>query len=339
MVLDNSGSMGVGNKMEAMKSAAIGLVDTLFGNEKTPDNIKIGLVPFMGAVNVGVSSDTTWLDKVTPAPLNSQYLNLDVSNGQSAFTVLESMSGGIAANWDGCVRSRYRFEAGIDDLDITDTPPTALDPDTLFSAYFYPFMDANIALYQGASSNTQNDGCPIAPIQPLTNNKTTITDAINAMYEWGGTNIPEALSWGWRVISPGEPFTEGQAYSDPHTIKAIILLTDGDNAINNNLFSSYGKPHGSPTNPQLGANVDGTLDTKTSQVCTNIKADLDGDPTDTDILIYSIVFNVNASPIITLMQNCATTVSKHYFNSPSAQDLDATFQTIAASLNQLRIKQ
>ena len=35
--------------------------------------------------------------------------------------------------------------------------------------------------------------------------------------------------WGWRVISPGAPFTEGSAYNDDKFVKAIILLTDGEN--------------------------------------------------------------------------------------------------------------
>ena len=166
------------------------------------------------------------------------------------------------------------------------------------------------------------------------NNKNTIKGALSAMSAVGATNIPEALSWGWRVVSPGVPFMEGKAYSDNGVIKAIILLTDGDNAITNS-FSSYGKPD----NPQVKGNANSTLDTKTAQVCNNIKANHDSDSADTDILLYTIVFDVTSGTITNLMQNCATTPNKHYFNSPSAEDLDSAFQTIAASLNQLRLKE
>jgi hypothetical protein len=119
-------------------------------------------------------------------------------------------------------------------------------------------------------------------------------------------------------------------------IKAIILLTDGENSIAG-AFSSYGKPD----SPQLQGNPNGALNTKTTQVCNNIKANHDNDSTDEDILLYTIVFNVNSGTIINLMQNCATTPTPNefYFNSPSATDLDSAFQTIAASLNQLRIKE
>jgi hypothetical protein len=296
------------------------------------------LVPFTGAVNVGVASTTSWLDRTTPAPLNKQYL--DLPDDQSAFDVLESMNGGIASNWGGCVRSRFRFVDGIDDLDLVDTLPNATVPDTLFSAYFDTFSingsnSRDPQSYAGVSSNNQNSNCPDAPIQPLTNVKTTITDAINSMTADGSTNIPEALAWGWRTISPTEPFAEGKAYSDSGVIKAIILLTDGNNEVRGNVFSSYGESSG---NPQLGADVNNGLNTKTRDVCTNIKANQDGDASDVDILLYTIVFNLNAGPIIEIMQNCATSTS-HYFNSPNEDDLDATFQTIAASLNQLRIKE
>ena len=343
MVLDNSGSMGNGNKMASMKSAANKLVDTLFGDETEPDNIRFGLVPFTGAVNLGVPSSTSWLDTATPASINKQYLDLPATItlpvvGEttigSAFGVLDIMDGGLTNNWGGCVRSRYRADAGIDDLDITDTPPTSADPETLFSAYFDPFKGPQVQNYIGAVSDKQNSDCPAAAIQPLTNNKNTIKGAISAMSAVGATNIPEALSWGWRVVSPGVPFMEGKAYSDNGVIKAIILLTDGDNAITNS-FSSYGKPD----NPQVKGNANSTLDTKTAQVCNNIKANHDSDSTDTDILLYTIVFDVTSGTITNLMQNCATTPNRHYFNSPSAEDLDSAFQTIAASLNQLRLKE
>jgi Flp pilus assembly protein TadG len=345
MVLDNSGSMGSGNKMASMQTAANTLVDTLFGDETESENIRVGLVPFTGAVNVGVPSSTNWLDASSPASLNKQYLNLPVTIDLlglevtigSAFGVLDLVMTGLS-NWGGCVRSRYRFDAGIDNLDITDTTPTSADPETLFSAYFDPFNGPNVLNYLLLTDDRQNSDCPDAPIQPLTNNKSTIKDAIDAMRADGATNIPEALSWGWRAVSPGVPFEEGKDYGDSGVIKAIILLTDGENAINSHefAFSSYGRRD----NPQLLGNPNGTLNTKTTQVCNNIKADQNSDSIDRDILIYTIVFNVNSGTIQGLMQGCATepTPNEFYFNSPSATDLESAFQTIAASLNQLRIK-
>ena len=329
MVLDNSGSMA-GAKLTALKTAANTLVDILFGTDAVSDHIKIGLVPFVAGVNVNVASTTTWLDNGHPAPLNAQIFN-NLAAGESAFTVLATMNGGIAANWRGCVRSRYN--AGVDNLDTTDTPPDSTSPATLFSAYFVPYLGANKTSYvnQGPTS-LNNDGCGVSPIQPLTDTKATITAAINGMVANGSTNIPEALAWGWRVISPGVPFTEGAAYTQKDTIKAIILLTDGDN--NAGTFSSYGATIG---NPQLGFNSKASLDARTTTVCNNVKADLDGDPTTKDILVYTITFSA-PSGAIALMQNCATDAGK-FFESPTATALQSAFESIASGLSQLRLTQ
>jgi Flp pilus assembly protein TadG len=331
MVLDNSGSMA-GSKIAALKSAVNTLVDILFDGKTVSDKVKIGLVPFTAGVNVNVPSSTAWLDKTTPAPLNSL---LFTPAGTSGFAVLNVMNGGIAGNWGGCVRSRY--DPASDTFDTTDVPPDPANPKTLFSAYFNPFRSGSLpqalSLYQGVSSTSQNLNCPVAPIQTLTNVKSTITTAINAMTANGNTNIPEGLAWGWRVISPGEPFTQGAPYTDQTAIKAIILLTDGENNVAGS-FSSYGPS----SNPQLGANPNGALNTRTTTVCNNIKADKDGDAADRDILIYSIVFNVSSPTIENLMRNCASDTNK-YFNTPSAAELTATFQIIARSLNQLRLTQ
>ena len=165
----------------------------------------------------------------------------------------------------------------------------------------------------------------------MTNDKATITSRINAMVADGNTVIPEGLAWGWRLISPAAPFTEGSAYGQKDVIKVIILLTDGANDIGEGVsrisngpfgtyFTAYGYKKIPASNNQLGADALTTLNNKTTQVCNNIKADKDGDPNTTDILLYTISFDVTAQSIKTLLQNCASDPSK-YFNSPSTTDL------------------
>ncbi len=335
LVLDNSGSIGNGGKLQAMKDASTILVNALFGPQATSPRVRVGLVPFTGAVNVNVPEDTFWLDRNNPAPLHTQRLNL--AAGESAFNFLEVMNGGIAANWGGCVRSR--FNAGVDDLDTTDTPPDPLIAETLFSAYFNPFNGPDKDSYQGltAAPNDDNDSpnfrCPVTPVQPLTNVKSTIITAIDAMTADGPTNIPAGLAWGLRLVSPGEPFTEGGAYTDPKNLKAIILLTDGNNDIDGS-YSSYG--FDGTDNPQVGSDPNDSLDTRTAQLCNNIKADKDGDTSDEDIIIFSIIFDVSSGSIITLMENCASGTDR-FFNSPDGATLQRDFEEIAASLIKLRL--
>lgn len=58
-----------------------------------------------------------------------------------------------------------------------------------------------------------------------------MTSAINALVADGNTVIPAGLLWGWRVLSPTVPFTQGAPYDDEKWIKALVLLTDGENMV------------------------------------------------------------------------------------------------------------
>ena len=45
----------------------------------------------------------------------------------------------------------------------------------------------------------------------------------------GSTHVVLGATWGWRVLSPTAPYSEGAAYNDADTQKALILMTDGEN--------------------------------------------------------------------------------------------------------------
>ena len=92
-----------------------------------------------------------------------------------------------------------------------------------------------------------NTGCPQA-ISPLRNaaSKAAIKTSIDAMiaYPATGTFIPTGLIWGWHVVSPGIPYTEGLKPGDEYyenTVKAIVLFTDGDNSVTG--ISSHNKSY------------------------------------------------------------------------------------------------
>jgi hypothetical protein len=72
-----------------------------------------------------------------------------------------------------------------------------------------------------------------------------VLQTIKNMKADGYTHVAEGVGWGLRVLSPGEPFTEGRPYND-ETKKAMVLLTDGENTFqsqsNHNLstYTAYG---------------------------------------------------------------------------------------------------
>lgn len=81
-------------------------------------------------------------------------------------------------------------------------------------------------------SNGPNADCTREPILPLTTNVAEVLATIEDMVAEGGTNIHEGTAWGYRTLSPGQPFTQGAAYSNA-TAKIMIVMTDGENTAYN----------------------------------------------------------------------------------------------------------
>lgn len=272
MVLDNTGSMtdtlGSGKKIDALKTAANGLVDTLKAaatRSSIPDPIKLAVVPFSSSVNVGTANKTaTWITPTLPAAYGADIF----ATSQNRYTMLTNM--GIS--WGGCVESRPA------PYDITETAPNSGTPASMFVPYFAPDEpDANtmptgqydwrgtplyypvyndyitkdkttssdwmtrlkyVAKYGTASLDSSaktsttkgpNAYCSPTPIRRLTTDFASVKSTITAMAPQGDTNVPMGLMWGWHVLSPNTPFADGKAYTTEHLTKIVILLTDGDN--------------------------------------------------------------------------------------------------------------
>jgi Flp pilus assembly protein TadG len=422
MVLDTTGSMGNGGKITALKSAAKQMVSTLFEGNDTSSTLKIGVVPFAAAVNIGKDKiNSGWLDTSGYSAANATadpipFEDLDQVAGISPLKLYSnnSFSGATSLTnreWAGCVRERSGG-AGAP-YELTDDAPTLATPATLWAPYFAPDEPGAASPIQGTStsnnylcddparswsscsgsavygsgtnpgtcvknatggagsafncSSSNNNGngwacdnvrqcltkkygnrsvsstsagpdfnCPPTAITAMTTTKATIDAAIDALTPKGSTVIPTGLLWGWRVISPTAPFTEGAAYNDDKFVKAIILLTDGENDVNQGTNtvgkSSYGA-FGYAKNGHLGnvngSNANATLDAKTLTVCNAIKAK--------DIRLYTIGFQVTAASQA-LLQSCATNPDMFY-NSPTNSQLAAIFQDIAQGLSELRLAQ
>ena len=100
----------------------------------------------------------------------------------------------------------------------------------------YYLRDSLDKIYRGGRSTDggPNYSCTTSPLTPLTDVTTaqgmkTIQTAIKAMVPAGGTNVPEAMAWGWRTIVQGAPFTEARAATERGNDKVVIVLTDGAN--------------------------------------------------------------------------------------------------------------
>ncbi len=278
--------------------------------------------------------------------------------------------------WEGCVEMRAA------PYDLLDTAPTG--GDTLFVPFFWgdepddendsgshyqndyladdttsngAAAQSNVTKYLPAiwhaAADTSfpftsgpNYGCP-RPILPLTTDKGEVDAALDAMvaYPAMGTFIPAGLVWGWRILSPGSPFTEGVAPDNEHfsdTVKAIVLLTDGQNSV-----TASGNPNKSIYNGYnyAGLQVDGAyrlgssntsiatanLNAKTAELCTNVKSD--------GIRLYTITFGAIPAAAEDLMRACASVRlgSPLYYHAPTSADLDDVFAEIGDALNELHL--
>ncbi len=133
LVLDNTGSMAQDGKLDALKVAANTLVNSLEASSNLSGDanaLKIGVVPFSMTVNVGsqYKGQITWLRGDMPAAYGS---SADVVGGSThpdrflLFTALNNP-------WQGCVESRPQ------PYDISDAPPNATKPETMFVPFFAP---------------------------------------------------------------------------------------------------------------------------------------------------------------------------------------------------------
>ena len=185
-------------------------------------------------------------------------------------------------------------------------------------------------------TNGPNRACP-TPIVPLTNDYNKLRTNIAAMRHWNGsgTNVSEGLMWGWRVLSPEPPYTDGRPFSDPTVQKVILLLTDGENVVygasgtpNKSDYGSYGFLASGRFNAldQTAAarNVDGWV----RDTCTNLKAQ--------GVMIYTITLEANTAANTALYGPCASRPDM-YFDSPNASQLSGIFGNIAQQLVALKL--
>jgi Flp pilus assembly protein TadG len=165
LVLDTSGSM-YGSKLTSLKAAANDLVTTLFALGATstkPDPVKVAVVPFSGAVNVGAShAGDSWMDTSATGTYHADAMeNAGATAGTSNFTLFNALkdTSGNPITWKGCVEQRPMPYDATDDE--ATTPSTRFVP--MFAADEpdnWTCSTSNCA-YAGSSSSTRRyNGAP-----------------------------------------------------------------------------------------------------------------------------------------------------------------------------------
>ena len=266
MVLDNSGSMR-GGKLADLKDSSKLLLDILYGDNDSVEDLYVALVPFTARANV------TGFPSVHPvSPPDPDLV---------------------------CLNPRWAPH------DTNDSSP----------------IDAPFSHYSGPQAPPKpeyaDNICPRAPVLPLVESKSAVKVAIDAMAAKGCTRYDIGSVWGWRTLSPEwRTFWENNTlpldYDEPQMEKAIIVMTDGANTPN---------CAGDPLSKAQ-------TEAKFAQQCQAMK--------DAGVVIYTITFQLNDPNTNTLFEDCASGAER-YFKSPSGEELELAFTTIANDLSTLRL--
>lgn len=316
LALDNTASMS-GTKLEALKTSARGLVDTLLDKAPQDGDIRVAVVPFAQYVNVGLDNRTSsWMEvpnnftqsvescrdvqqllgstncrTVTYTytndgiPMTGSYQQCDNTYGPPSY---QCSTYQVSHTWNGCVGSR---------------------------SYPLNLQDGN---YSTRIPGIMNVSCP-SEVAPLTSSRSDLMAAIDGMVATGETYMPSGLMWGWRALSPAEPLGESggdRRDADGNKIsKVLILMTDGENT------KSPVYPDHTGTDAQLA-------NTLTSESCAAIKG--------AGIQLFTIAFEITSTQIKDLMRACATKTG-HFYDAADAGQLDAALQEIGGQLGGLRL--
>lgn len=265
MVLDTTGSMrSEGDKMASLKVSATSMIDSLFGDDPTNENLRVSVVPYVTSVNVGSVLPAAYVDRSGDASASppiadvpaSYIFDTDILGAYDPATPTTP----DYSKWFGCVEAR---KTNVD-LTAADAYDVQVEhngvgwrPFLWRPHYDKPYNIDGVAgpngetgwdapshnLAGGAGESPYHSGpnltCP-RPIMPFSNNQQDIKDYIDTLqytYNRGGTISTMGMMWGWRMLHTGTPLMNDNPYANPNMPKAIILMTDGVNWI----YDSSGK--------------------------------------------------------------------------------------------------
>lgn len=190
------------------------------------------------------------------------------------------------------------------------------------------------------STKGPNRTCEAQAVVPLTASKSTVMTAVNNLQPDGNTHIVLGASWAYRLLSPrwqGQWGGEMNAnnlplsYNTPLMNKVVVLMTDGDNTIDNTTWGSYWYLNLNKLGTTNSSAAVTQLNNRLLTTCTNMK--------NNGIIVYTVAFGTSISTSAQNMLKSCATKPEYYFYSPTGADLQTSFAQIGDSLANLRISQ
>ena len=316
LVLDNSTSMA-GASLTSLKAAANQLVDLVVSDTQTPYYSKVSIIPYANAVNVGAYATTA--RGASQAGTNPT-TGTNASPLYSSFKFKNPSGSNVTWNLSTCVSERTGVHA------YDDVPPS-----TALVGANYP-----------ATAN--GNPCISAQMAPLSSDKTAIHTTIGNLAACCSTGGQVGVAWGWYTLSPNWSSVFGgasapAAYNTPHTIKALVLMTDGEwnsvycKGVIAKMGTNSSATGSGSDNDHINCLGDNGADAYAQglALCSAMKA------APNNVVIYTVGLNVIGTPAAqSLLANCATDAS-HIYLPANGAELQVAFQAIASDLNKLRI--
>jgi Flp pilus assembly protein TadG len=173
---------------------------------------------------------------------------------------------------------------------------------------------------------TRNN-CPSSgQVTALSDNTSSLKDAISDLRSGGSTAGHLGTAWAWYLVSPKwasiwPSASRPAEYGDGKTIKAVVLMTDG-------VYNTFGGAcDRGCTNASTQARKSQDL---ADQLCKNMK--------DQKVVVYSVGFMLDDPIAETVLKSCASSTNT-FFRAENGDQLRTAFRRIAEDLLRLRLSQ
>ncbi|WP_321335798.1 TadE/TadG family type IV pilus assembly protein [uncultured Cohaesibacter sp.] len=362
---------GSKTRIAALRDASTDLINILDKKKQDEESLSFGLVPFTQLVRLTDGLDgkgwneVQWIDQKGVSSINS-YNHPEESNRLALFATLKDPYTRQPLKWEGCVEARPH------PLDIKDTTPNQNEPDSYFVPFFYPdkneksngtkydwnndvsylpredfawnqtyaerkafgyyFKQMIKKPYYYGTYYSPNYACDMPRIMPLTHDTDAIKRQISTMRANGATNIHMGTIWGLRILSPQAPYTQGRGYDDKDNIKALIIMTDGNNTYYPNRYHAYG--WSKDRRISGSSSIVAEMNKRTTEACQAAK-DAIADK-NRKIKIFTIYFGSPSISTANMLKSCASK-DEWYKSVNNATELTTVFQNIASELSNLRL--
>jgi Flp pilus assembly protein TadG len=300
MMLDVTGSMA-GQRMRDLKSAAKSAIDALMeANDPANPRVRISLVPYADAVNVGFLRDIVYAEKDANSASEAPPLNDPLALSQAQLGNAVQNVSAIFTPTDNCATEREGTRQ------FQNVGPLIAMVNRDFRLQF----------------------CPRAELVPLSADRTLLKARIDAFVADGHTAGPVGIQWSWYMLSPewaqSLPAASRPKAHDPRAVsKYAILMTDGE------FNTAYA---GLP--PQANVRAQQNVSERhAKRLCAEMKKN------GIEVFTIGFMLNNRAAGVMAECATPDTGGVRHFFNTSSGAELTAAYQEIARNIESLALTQ